>query len=141
LANKHDAMFTYMQGCPQISDLFFNFSTSENGNTVIATTSNEFEVESYIDKSALKWYDFAVIQFRPLSIDPNDDTNADILFDVEQVMEWVEAQEDAENYPDFGDKCDVQEISVLQDVPTVAGQDQTGAKYMFSCRVEYLERK
>lgn len=141
MINKHEVMFNYIQQCEQVKDLFFNFSTSENGDTVIATSSNEFVVQEYIDKSKLRWYDFSIIQFKPLSTDPNDDTNTDIMFDVEQVMAWIETQEDAGNYPDFGDKCEIQEISVLQDIPTVAGQDQSGAKYMFSCRIEYLERK
>lgn len=141
MINKHAVMFEYMQQCPQINDLFYNFSTSENGDTVIAPATNEFVVQEYIDKSRLKWYDFSIIRFLPLTTNPNDPLNAVIIFDVEEVMQWIEAQEDAKNYPDFGDRCEVQEISVLQSVPTVAGRDQQGAKYMFSCRVEYLERK
>ena len=134
-------MVDYITQCAEVKDLFFNFSTSKNGDTVIAPIASDYTVQEYIDKSALKWYDFSIIQFWPLSTEPNDSTNADIMFDVEEVMQWISDQEDAENYPNFGDKCEVQEISVLQDIPTVAGQDQSGAKYMFSCRVEYLERK
>lgn len=141
MTNKHEAMIDYIQQCPQVKDLFFNFSTSENGDTVIAPIASDYIVQEFIDKSAIKWYDFSIIQYLPLSTDPNDATNVAIMFDVEEVMAWIDAQEDAENYPDFGDKCSVQEISVLQDIPTVAGRDQRGAKYMFSCRVEYLERK
>lgn len=141
MTNKHQAMIDYMEQCAEVADLFFNFSTSENGDTVIAPTASDYVVQEYIDKSALKWYDFSIIQFQPLSTEPNDDTNTAVIFDVETVMQWIIDQEDAENYPDFGDKCEVQEISVLQDMPTTAGIDQQGAKYMFSCRVEYLERK
>lgn len=141
MVNKHTAMLTYMQQCTEIYDLFLNFSTSENGDTVIATSTNEFEVSGFVDGSALKWYDFAIVQYKPLTTEPNDTENAAIMLDVEKVMAWIIEQEEAENYPDFGTDCEVQEISVLQDVPTVAGQDQNGAKYMFNCRVEYLERK
>ena len=141
MTNKHEAMVDYMTQCAEVKDLFFNFSTSENGDTVIAPIASDYVVQEYIDKSALKWYDFSIIQFQPLSTEPNDDTNTTVIFDVEAVMQWIIDQEDAENYPDFGDKCEIQEISVLQDIPTVAGQDQSGAKYMFSCRVEYIERK
>ena len=139
--NKHDAVFAYMQLCPQVNDLFFNFSTSENGDTVIATTSNEFEVQSFIDGSSLKWYDFSIIQYRELTTEPNDEENVSIMLDVESVMAWLLQQDANENYPDFGEKCEVQNISVLQDTPTVAGQDQRGAKYMFSVRIEFFERK
>lgn len=141
MVNKHEIMFNYMAQCPEIRDLFLNFSTSEKGDTVIATSANEFEVASFVDGSALKWYDFAIIQYKPLTTEPNDLENAAVIFDVEKVMAWLADQEEAGNYPDFGAKCEVQEIAVLQNAPTVAGQDQNGAKYMFSCRVEYLERK
>lgn len=141
MTNKHEAMIAYIQQCPQVKDLFFNFSTSENGDTVVSPVASDYVVQEFTDKSAIKWYDFSIIRFLPLTTDPNDPLNTTIIFDVEQVMAWIEDQEDAENYPDFGDKCEVQEISVLQDIPTVAGRDQKGAKYMFSCRIEYLERK
>lgn len=141
MTNKHEAMLQFIAQCPEVADLFLNFSTSENGDTVIDTIETESEVASFIDGSRVRWYDFALVQYQPISTDPNTDDNAEAMFEIEKVAAWLEEQERKRNYPDFGTECQISELSVLQSTPTVAGKDQRGAKYMMACRIEYFEKK
>ena len=141
MVNKHNVMFEYMQQCPQVKDLFFNFSENKNGGTVLSPISSEYVVETYIDGTTLRWYDFTVMQYLNVSVEPNSVENINTVFEAEKVMEWINAQDAAKNYPDFGDHCSIIGLSVLQNTPTITGQNLRAAKFMFSCRVEYHERK
>lgn len=141
MVNKHNVMFEYIQQCPQVKDLFFNFSDNEKGGTVFSPISSDYVVETYIDGTTKRWYDFSIVQYLTISTEPNSTENIDTVFEAEKVMEWISEQEAAKNYPDFGDDCSIIELFVLQNTPAVAGQNLRAAKYMFSCRVEYFERK
>ena len=138
--NKHLAMWNWLYQNKNISDLFFNFSTDKNGATVIATGSGDTVVKQYMGNSSLRNYDFSIIQFKPVNSEiPNNSENATIMFDVEAVMDWIKKQNEDRNFPEFPSNCMIQKIEVLNNMPSVAGQDQAGAKYMFQCRVVYTQ--
>lgn len=140
MIDKNQIVLDYLRQCEQLQDLFFNFGENRNGDTLIQTAGNDFVAEEYIDGTKLKWYDFAIIQILPASMLPNDDRNVEALFVFNKIAEWIEKQEAARNYPDFGENCAVSEIYVVPNSATVAGRDYLGAKYMMTCRIEYIER-
>lgn len=140
MIDKNKIVMNYLGQCPDLADLFFNFGETNNGDTIFTTSGNDFIYEEYIDGTKLKWYDFTIIQFKPANTFPNDSLNADALFDFAKIAKWVEEQDLAENYPDFGDKCEIHEFYVVPSSATVAGRDNLGAKYMMTCRIEYTER-
>ena len=89
----------------------------------------------------LRAYDFSLIQYKPLNtVDVNSDENTDIMFDAEKLMEWIDEQEAKKNYPVFPG-CFVTKVENLQNMPSVAGMDDNHTKYLFSCRITYLQRK
>lgn len=141
MIDKNEIMFDYLRQCPELKDLFFNFGESKNGNTVFSTSGNDYVAQEYIDGTALKWYDFTIIQFLRADTYPNSKVNADSLFDFQKIKEWVETRENEGNYPDFGGNCTVHEFYVVPNSAAVAGRDPMGAKYMMTCRIEYEERK
>ena len=57
----------------------------------------------------------------------------------EQLMEWIDEQERIRNYPNLPN-CSVMKVENLQNVPAVSGMDDTRAKYLFSCRITYLQK-
>lgn len=132
-------MCEFMETCPEIKDLFFNFSESKNSDISIVTIPSEGAIEEFIDGSSIRYYEFAINCYKTVSTLPNSQENAIIMFDVDKVASWIRAQNKANNYPNFGILCQIQELKVLQDIPTVAGQNQNEAKYMFACRVEYYQ--
>lgn len=141
MTDKNKAMMAYLQDCPALADLFFQFGDGKNGSTGFSATSNDYVNKEYIDGSCSRWYDFTLIKFAPANTYPNDPVNVKSLFDMESVTNWIEEQSEAQNYPDFGEKCDVGNIYVVPNSTTVAGRDYTGMKIMMTCRVEYEERK
>ena len=139
--NKHDAVMRWLFQNDDVKRLYFNFSDSQNGNVVIATTSGNSFLKKYVDGSQLKAYDFSLIQFKPLNtVDVNSLENTEIMFDAEQLMEWVNEQEALKNYPVFPG-CFVTKVENLQNMPSVAGMNDAEAKYLFSCRITYLQPK
>jgi len=139
--NKHDAVMQWLFQNESIRRLYFNFSDTQNGNVVLATNNGNYALKQYTNGSALRAYDFALIQYKPLNtFDVNSNENAEVMFDAQQLMDWVDEQERLRNYPKFGD-CKVQKVENLQNMPSVAGMNDTEAKYLFSCRITYLQPK
>lgn len=139
--NKHDAVMRWLFQNEAIKRLYFNFSDTQNGNVEIATSSGNAKLKTYADGSMMKAYDFALIQYKPINtVDVNSNENAEIMFDAEQLMEWLEEQEMRKNYPIFPG-CFVTKVENLQNMPSVAGMNDTEAKYLFSCRITYLQPK
>lgn len=139
--NKNAAMLTWLAGCPLIYDLFFNFSDGASGNTVVATNARSQPLRRYVDGGTLEAYDFTLIRLDKVSTVPNSAENASVMFSVEALMEWLRGRNAAGDFPDFGDENSVQSVELLQNVPTVAGWDDEGAKYQFACRVTYYHKK
>ena len=81
------------------------------------------------------------MQYIPVNMDvPNNEENADAMYSVEQFMDWVKSQNAQQSFPVF-EGCEVQRVEVLNNMPVVTGQDDEVAKYMFQCRVTYLEKE
>ena len=138
--NKHDILINWLFQNEAIKRLYFNFSDTGNGNVVVATNSGNYVLKRYTDGSSMRAYDFALIQYKPLNtVDVNSNENAEIMFDAEQLMKWIDEQEEKKNYP-FFPGCVVTKIENLQNMPSVAGMNDTEAKYLFSCRITYLQK-
>ena len=139
--NKSNAVWQWLYGNENISSMFFNFSTTDENDTVIAPIVSDYAVKKYVDGTSVRQYDFAVIQYRKYNSEvPNVTENVETIFDVEKAMAWIEEQNRNRNFPEFPDGCVITKVENLQDMPEVAGINETNAKYMFSCRISYVER-
>lgn len=139
--NRNQAIQEWLQGSPYVTDLFFNFSPAEPGVTSVAPVSGEQVLRRYLGGWTLKIYEFGVVQYIPVNMDvPNNEENADAMYSVEQFMDWVKSQNAQQSFPVF-EGCEVQRVEVLNNMPVVTGQDDEVAKYMFQCRVTYLEKE
>ena len=138
--NKHDAIMDWLWQNEDVKRLYFNFSDTQTGNIVVATNSGNYVMKRYLDGSSMRAYDFAMIQYKPLNtVDVNSTENAETMFDAEQLMEWVDEQEQKHNYPRF-ENCTITKVENLHNMPQISGIDDTVAKYRFSCRVTYLQK-
>lgn len=133
---KHSAVWEWLQSCPHITDLFFNYAQVESNSTELIPS--EQIAQENIDGSKLMYYDVSLIRYLLLSDVPNDRSNIEDLVDFEKVAEWIDAQMAAGNLPEFPANCLVTEITVL---PNNAGfmvaKDMMHAKYMIQFRIEY----
>lgn len=149
---KNTAIIKYLFNCPAIanSPLFFNFAEAEDNNKQFITTANDKKVnKEFVDGSVLRKYTFTIIDYRSIIYQalvndpayPNE--NVEELLDVQSLIDWIDEQNDANVFPDFGDKCIVDSISALTDNPNLNGVDSSVspslAKYSVSIQVQYLD--
>ena len=137
---RHEAVWDWLLTCPYIQDMFFNFSTVENGGTVLEPTTayNDTAEQEFVDGSSIRNYEFSIVRFSVYSTAPNDRQNIDVLANVERIADWVTQQDAAGNYPAFPDGCRVLGIEVLpSNGGYVSAWDESGAKYMLQIRIRY----
>lgn len=138
--NKNIAMLEYLRQYPGLqSFLYFNSMVDQIGNTAVQTVYGEQWEKKYIHGHGVKQWDFAIVKIAPADTGTSE-TNADETQAVQDFMDWIDAQEEAGNYPVF-EGCKVLSIENLQNMPNFAGIDNNEgtAKYMFQCRVRYYE--
>lgn len=139
---KHEAVWDWLLTCPHIKDLFFNFSQSANGDTVLVplTAYSDTPMREFTSGASERWYDFAIVRFDAVTFEPNDVQNIEVLLDVEAIGAWVEQQSAAGNFPEFPAGSTIQSVEALpSNVGYVAARDETGAKYMIQFRIEYIK--
>lgn len=140
--SRHEAVWDWLLTCPDIKDLFFNFSQSMNGDTVLVPLMAYSDTvnTAFVDGSSERWYDFSLIRFEAQSVQPNDEQNIEVLVDVEAIAAWIEAQAAMGNYPLFPTGSTIQSVEALpSNIGYVAARDDTGAKYMLQFRIEYIK--
>ena len=143
--DKHQSVWEWLLQCPAIQDLCFNFSTDDNGTTVLmpdAAFEDEWEDGMpFIDGSGEKIYTFSIAQFRELTTESNVSKNIDVLADVNAIAEWIEEQEELKNYPVFPKNCIINEVKAVPSDSDVSVETDNKARYMFSVQIKYLFKR
>lgn len=137
---KHEAVWEWLQGCPYITDLFFNAARADGGYTQLVPA--ESVTAEYIDGTSLRQYECSLIRFMELSFEPNDEANLRDAIDFDRLGEWVNEQNDMRNFPAFPEAETVQGISVSPNQGGYMVMLQDGmAKYMLQFQIEYLKER
>ena len=150
--DKNQAVIDYLITCPKIinSPLYFNFINAEDDSTQLVTQSNDkFASKYYIDGSVSKLYTLTIITYKSAadiavvkaSGYPNE--NVSDMSDIQMLIDWIQEQEEAKNYPNFGETCIIDSITVTSENPVFNGiDDQTSpplAVYSFTIEIAYLD--
>ena len=151
--NKNQAVIDFLIQCDEIknSSLYFNFINAKDTNKQIITQSNDKSLNrTYIDGSVLKRYTFNIIAFTSITtnavpkVEGMTDENVNDLMDVQAIIDWITEQNELQNFPDFGDMCDIDNIEALSENPNLDGIDNSAspplAKYSLTIRVDYIDR-
>lgn len=152
LVDKNQAFIEYILQCPTIQDspLYFNFINAEDANNQIITQSNEKYLNTgYIDGSILKLYTFTIITYKSVAdiavvnLPGYQNENVSDMSDIQALMDWINAQEDLQNYPDFGEDCIMDSIQTTADTPSFDGIDDEVspplAVYSMTIEIRYLD--
>ena len=152
MVDKNQAVIDFLLQCPTIANnpLFFNFLNAEDNDKQIITQSNDINLDTkYIDGSVMKRFTFTIIDFRSVAYLPlpkvagYTSENVDEMFDVQGILDWVNAQADAKNYPNFGTSCEIDDMRTTSSTPTLNGVDTSVtpalAKYSISIQIDYLD--
>lgn len=150
--DKNQAIINYLITCPQIqnSPLYFNFVHGKEDDKQIITTANEKSINRpYVDGSVLKQFTFTIIDFKSVAYRAivkdgvRVDENVEDLLDVQAIIDWIEEQNEARNFPDFGEDCIIDEITTTASNPNLNGIDSNVspalAKYSISIQVRFLD--
>lgn len=142
---KHDAVKGYFE--PKILEmakrnLGFNYSPESRDSISLITNYSDKVVKKYITGKVQKQYGFTIIIVKSYSSD-DDDLNIEAMNFAQEFMDWLDAQNEKKDFPDFGEKCTVEKIENLQNMPNLAGiNEKEGlARYMIQARIVYTERK
>ena len=156
--DKNLAVIEYLITCPSIANnpLFFNCIQARDKAKDIVTIANERILHRpYIDGSVEKRYSFTIQDFRsvtpnPLAFIPGEppvlrtNENVENMLDVQGIIDWIEEQNDARNFPDFGTDCVIDEIKTVTDNPNLNGIDNNVTpalgKYSVTVQIDYLDK-
>ena len=150
--DKSQAMIEFLLNCEAIqnSSLYFNFVNASDEDKQFVTTTNDRALDKkFIDGSVLRRFTFTIIDYRSvayqelakLSISSNE--NVEEYLDIQGIIDWIEEQNDLENYPDFGEYCEIDEMRTTTGNPNLNGVDTSTtpalAKYSISIQIDYLD--
>ena len=138
--NKEERLLEWAGQNPYLTDnLKMTWLSEHSGSCSIVPVSGEAVVETYVDGSALKRYDFIFQMMFSLS-DTDDDVNVENMFTLRQWQNWIDCMEFDGIYPDFGYNCGNYKLQNLSNMPQIAQVfDNCTAKYQFPARLVYTE--
>lgn len=152
MVDKNQAVINFLLNCPQIisNPVFFNAINAKDNDKQIVTQSNDVSLnQRYVDGSVMKRYTFTLVDFRSVIYQPvpkvagYSSENVEELLDVQGILDWVNTQADNQNYPDFGEDCQIDSMKTTSDTPSLNGIDTNVtpalAKYSMSIQIDYLD--
>lgn len=156
--DKNQAVIEFLLQCPYIKDnpLFFNFINAKDNNKQVVTSGNDKVIDRpFIDGSVQKRYTFTIMDYKSVSymaiakiigsgtVDYYPDENMEDILDTQQIIDWITEQENARNYPDFGEECVIDDMRALTDNPNLNTVDTSItpalAKYSISIQINYVD--
>lgn len=151
--DKNQEVINFLVDCPAIRNnpLYFNFVNAKDNNKQFITVANDRNIQQpYIDGSVLKQYTFTIIDFKSVTFDPIVKTvgyvneNVEDMLDVQSIIDWITAQNEAKNYPDFGEYCFIDDMRATTENPALNSVDVSLtpalARYSITIRIEYLDK-
>ena len=149
--DKSQAILTFLQTCPTIKEnpLFFNFGDiKDNANQTIFQSDDKALDRPYIDGSVLKRFTFNIDSFKAINYIPVAnglmDENLEGFQEVQNILDWINAQDKLRNYPDFDSKCFIDKMKTLTSKPDLVGVDTTQtpamAIYRISIQIDYIDK-
>lgn len=138
--NKHQALHDWVATCPLLTDTpLFDFLSERDGSVALSPTATDTWVKRYVRDSGIKQYSFQLQRMAAVS-DSTDATNTENMQIIQSWVDWLEAQQKAENFPDFGENCYGYRIMTLNNMPTLAMRYENGmGKYTFPATIQYYE--
>ena len=142
MINRYQAITNWLtEYVPYYSWIYFNVSSSTPDELSVSSVQNERVLEEYIDGTRTVEFPFAITLAKEYDTGTSD-INLDAIQEFENISAWIEEQNEIENYPDFGDNITIEKIEVLETVPSVSVDNETGvAKYMAQYLITYMERR
>ena len=148
--DKSEAVITFLQDCPTIADnpLFFNFGNIEDGASQVSVYAEDVALDQhFVDGSVRKRFILMLDKFKSVAynsiVEGYTDENMDDYSTVQSVLEWINEQGQADNFPDFGTDCLVEEMKCQTNSPETTAvetsQNPPIAIYRITIQIEYID--
>ena len=120
--------------------IYFNATIMEVGNTSLNTMEGQDATRTFNDGSKEVNLAFAIAMIKTYDAEMSE-TNLDAIKEIDHFIEWLNAQDAAQNFPNLGENITVFGLDVLDSSPSVSvDNEQNLAKYQFNCTINYLEQ-
>lgn len=154
MVDKNRAIINYILQCPQIQNtpLYFNFIDAKDSTAQIVTSSNDRYTEKpFIDGSVEKLYSFMIMVFKSITEDAivrivnfeYEHENVEELAGIQELIDWIETQNELHNYPNFGEYCEIESIETTEDQPRLQGINTQSspalAMYGITIQIRYID--
>ena len=148
--DKSQAVLQFLQTCPTVhaNPLFFNFgSVEENANQAIISSDDVALHQPYVDGSVSRRFTFSIDSFKSVAYNPVvqglSDENLEDFQAVQAILDWINAQDEAHNYPAFDPEYIIESMRTLTTKPELVGVDTTlnppMAVYRVSIQIDYID--
>lgn len=139
MVNKHKRMKEWVKEFLDTNYLYFESVDAYPGARQLVPNYGDYVNSTDICGFKYKSYSFVFIGYESIDVGTAD-TNINNLELVESFNEWLEEQQELQNFPDFGEKCSEYKIIPLQNMANLATITEDGlAKYMLAVRIDYKE--
>lgn len=147
---KLEAVIAFLLTCPNVSgnSVFFTLGQMRDGAKKVNVEASDVATQKpFIDGGVQKRYTVNLDCFKPISINPLVSTATDLnvtsFEDAQAVIDWIVAQDDDDNYPDFGTDCVIDEMKPVTQEPKFVGVDNSAspkyAVYRITVQINYLD--
>ena len=131
-------MWDWLRTCPSVKKLSFNYGT-EGSHSMILRPTRTVEAD-YAGGEKLYNYTVELVVYKPLTFDPNDSGNIDMLESVDEISDWLQEQIENENYPILPEGYIFSDFSIYENQTEFAiAQDGMFAKYVVPFTIQYLK--
>ena len=147
---KNKSMLEFLQTCPTIKNepLFFNFGNITDNALLANTKSDDISLHKpFVDGSVSRRFTFSVDNFKSVAHNPvvqgYSDENLEDFEEVQKVLDWINEQDELQNFPNFGNDCIIEKMSTLTLKPELVGVDTSSnppmAVYRISIQIDYID--
>lgn len=133
----------------QSNPLFFNFINAKDNNIQFLTETNDKSLSrQYIDGSVARQYTFTLMitkSITDMAILQGSLTNENLedIANIQEIMDWINEQNDEQNYPNFGEECIIEEMHTTAENPSLDGINTEVspalALYSMQIRIDYID--
>lgn len=142
MVNRYEKISEWLKEyTPRFRWIYFNVTTSEPDNLSLNSIQNERELDKFIDGSRRVEFLFALDLVKEYDTGTSS-INLEANREFEMISEWVELMNKEKHFPDFGENVIIEQVDVLETVPSVTVDTQAGmAKYQGQFKIMYMEMK
>lgn len=142
MVNRYEKISEWLKVyTPRFRWIYFNVTNSEADNLSLNSVQNERELDKFIDGSRRVEFLFALDLVKEYDTGTSS-INLEANREFETISEWIELMNKEKHFPDFGENVIIEQVDVLETVPSVTVDTQAGmAKYQGQFKITYMEMK